>query len=170
MKSTYKAAVVTVMVMAFLSTPVDGQNYEKKGWGYGLLGAGSACGEDDQNFLHYGGGGEVLLYKGLGVAAEFGYLDRSDSDGMVVFSPGGIYAFNTGGKTIPFITAGYSFLFYDRREVRGAFFGAGINHLIGDYWGIRIEGRDHRRVTKRRTAHFTTHYLEARLGVFFSWD
>lgn len=164
MKSKYRAVVIVMMV--FISTSVFGQSTEKKGWGYGIFGAGGASGYHDRSFLHYGGGVEILLNRGFGIGMEIGLVDRSKSDGFAVFSPGGIYAFNIGEKTMPFVTGGYSLLLYDERQVNGAFFGAGINHLIGDNWGIRVEGRDQIGFREGDTAH----YLEARVGILFSWD
>lgn len=164
----YRTAVIVVvatLAMLLLSAPVLGQDYEKKGWGYGLFGAGGASGYHDRSFVHYGGGVEILVAEGFGMGMEFGLVDRSKSAGFAIFSPGGFYAFNTGEKTMPFVTAGYSFLLYDERHVNGAFFGAGINHLIGDNWGIRIEGRDQVGFREGDTAH----YLEARVGILFSW-
>lgn len=167
MRSIYKAVVVVFLVMVFLSSPMHGQGSKKKGWGYSLFGAGVASGYHDRGFLHYGVGVETLLKEGFGIGVELGYLDRFNTTAEVgVFSPGGIYAFNTDKTTMPFVTAGYTFFLYDERKVNGAFFGGGVNYLIGNNWGIRIDGRDLIGFREGDTAH----YLSARFGVLFSWD
>lgn len=153
-------------MLLLLSSPAYGQAKEKKGWGHAFWGCGfTTDGSDSEGFVHYGGGVETLLARGLGVGLELGYLSWSGfTDGIGVFSPGVVYAFNTDRKTIPFVTGGYT-LYFREGSVNGAFLGGGINYLIGEDWGIRVEGRD-----QIWTADDGVHNLEARFGVMFSWD
>lgn len=163
MKGRYKAVVIVILVMILLSTPLVGQDQEKKGWGYGFWGAGNVSGGyRNQGFMHYGGGIEILLDRGFGVGMELGY---SDAD-VVMLSAGGLYAFNTRKKTNPFVTAGYTFFLFDEGTANGAFLGGGINHLISNNWGIRVEARDQ----MSRGSWATRHHMEGRIGVLFSWD
>ena len=165
MNSTCRATVVAIMVMIFLATPLIGQDYEKKGWGYGLFGVGGSTGGSD-TFLHYGGGVEFLLDGGFGIGLDLGYMHvPGNASGAGVLNAGGLYSFNHDQKTKPFIAAGYS-LFMAEGGFNGAFIGAGVNHLIGKNWGIRVEARDQFLVPDWSANQF----LEGRIGVLFSWD
>jgi hypothetical protein len=97
--------------------------------------------------LHFGVGGEGLVYKGLGVGGEIGYLGatRHLNEGFGVFSPNVSYHFlnaTKSGKLAPFVTGGYSLLF--RSGVGHAVnFGGGVNYWFKDRVGVRLEFRDH---------------------------
>jgi hypothetical protein len=90
-----------------------------------------------------GGGGEGLVAGGFGVGAELGYLAFMEAagQGIGVMSPGVIYNFSRGKRTQPFVAGGYS-LFFRSGTAHALYFGGGVNHWIGDRWGIRIEGRN----------------------------
>ncbi|MFH1965043.1 MAG: hypothetical protein ABIJ42_05820, partial [Acidobacteriota bacterium] len=134
--------------------------------GYGVFGVGGSTGGSD-TILHYGGGIEFLLDGGFGIGLDFGYLQALGyTSGAAVFSAGGLYSFNRDQKTKPFVTAGYSFFLADEGSANGVFFGGGVNHLIGDNWGIKIEVRDLIANLDKSKQHF----LEARFGVLLSWD
>ncbi|MFH1965798.1 MAG: hypothetical protein ABIJ42_09705 [Acidobacteriota bacterium] len=165
MRSTYKAAVVVVLVMVFLSTPLAGQSYDKKSWWYGIFGAGAeTMGFIEDNYWRYGGGYETLVSGGFGVGIELGLLSFPGyASGVLMISPGGMYTFNRDKKTRPFVTAGYTYFMYDESSSNGGFFGGGINHFLGENWGIRIDVRDH--IAHNKWA--TRNYLEARFGIFF---
>jgi hypothetical protein len=140
----------------------QGKDKEHEAWGYGFAAVGSAfepgcCGE---GMLHFGGGGEATLLGGFGPAVEIGYASTFDGWGLGIFSPGFIYAFNRDRATVPFLTGGYT-LFFRESTDHGFFFGGGINHWIGDRWGIRIEGRD------QVWASHEVHFLELRFAVVF---
>jgi hypothetical protein len=137
---------VLVIIMAtsvLTGSTVLGQD-ETRVWGQFFGGVGAITdGEDVQGVMHFGGGGEGLLAGGFGVTAELGYLANIEgfSGGIGVFSAGGMYAFNRDRKTVPFVNGGYTLFFREGSE-NGFFFGGGVNHWIGESWGIRIEGRD----------------------------
>lgn len=66
--------------------------------------------------LTIGGGGEGLLYKGLGVNADLGYrFSREEfSSGIGLASLNGCYHFVNRAKPaklVPFVTAGYAIAF-----------------------------------------------------------
>ena len=166
MQKTCRIVLAVFLLGFFLTVSVSGQGSEKKGWGYGFFVGGFATdGSESEGIVHMGGGVDLLLAGGLGVGLEIGSLSWGGiSDGVGVFSPGVIYAFNTDQKTIPFITGGYT-LFFREGSANGAFFGGGVNYLIGDNWGIRVEGRDQVFIEDG-----SFHNLEARFGVMFSWD
>lgn len=117
------------------------------GQGYVFVAPGGATGGGmTDTTLHFGGGGEGLLYKGLGVGAEVGYLGPTAGlgDGFGLFSVNGSYHVlpKNEGKVAPFVTAGYSLSF--RSGTANLFnFGGGINYWISKRVGLRLEFRDH---------------------------
>ncbi len=124
MQKTCRIVLAVFLLGFFLTVSVSGQGSEKKGWGYGFFVGGFATdGSESEGIVHMGGGVDLLLAGGLGVGLEIGSLSWGGiSDGVGVFSPGVIYAFNTDQKTIPFITGGYT-LFFREGSANGAFFG-----------------------------------------------
>ncbi len=138
-------AIITSLLAFILvgSNQTLAQN-TKRSWAQIFGGAGAITGSgDSEAVLHIGGGGEGLLAGGLGVTGEIGYLSAFQyfAGGIGVFSIGGLYAFNPERKTVPFVNGGYT-LFFREGTANGFFFGGGINHWIGERWGIRVEGRD----------------------------
>lgn len=121
---------------------------DRKGWGYGFVGAGAATGVSTEPLLvNVGGGGEALVYKGLGVGAELGYLARADNFGGGI----GIFSVNTayhlggqkaGKKFVPFLSGGYSLFFRDG-AASGGNIGGGFQYWAGNRAGLRFEIRDH---------------------------
>jgi hypothetical protein len=116
--------------------------------------------------VHLGGGGEVMVYRGLGLGAELGYLApwRSFSDGLGVFSPNVSYHLLPAagdGKVEPFVTGGYTLLFRSG-TVNGFNFGGGINYWLKEHVGLRFEVRDNVGVDGA-----TTHFVGFRVGVAF---
>jgi hypothetical protein len=86
---------------------------------------------DSTATLHLGGGGLSLIYKGLGVGWEIGYLTaaRYLKDGFGILSANGSYHFSRAsgsGKLVPFGTGGYSLAFRSR-TANGFNFGGGVN-------------------------------------------
>ena len=141
MKPGMAAALLVIALTT--SSQVLAQN-EARSWAqfFGGVGAITSSG-DSQAVLHIGGGGEGLLAGGFGLTGELGYLSNFQdfSGGIGVFSAGGMYAFNRERKTVPFVNGGYTLFFRSGTE-NGFFFGGGVNHWMGEQWGIRIEGRD----------------------------
>jgi hypothetical protein len=94
--------------------------------------------------LHIGGGGEAMVYQGLGVGAEVGAISalQDSGGGLGLFSANGSYHFSRQNKISPFLTGGYSFVFGNGSR-NLANFGGGINYWIREKIGLRIEFRDH---------------------------
>jgi hypothetical protein len=115
----------------------------RRGWGYGFFGIGGAT-AGNSTIYQAGGGGEVLLYKGLGVGAEGGAIGTSGS-GAGTFSVNGAYHFlnsKSSQKLVPFVTSGYTFL-APSDETNLFNFGGGVNYWAGEHVGLRVEVRDH---------------------------
>lgn len=137
---------------------------EHKGHGYVFAAPGATS--EGTGTLHFGGGGEGLVYKGLGVGAELGYVApwRGFGDGLGTFSANGSYHFrprNSESRVVPFVTSGYTLLF--RNGTAHAFnFGGGLNYWFRDRVGLRFEFRDH-----VWPGNHTVHILGFRVGMTF---
>lgn len=134
-----------------------------RGQGYVFWGPGGA--NNEAAIQHLGAGGEVCLWKGLGVGAEIGYLSpmRSLGDGAGVLSVNGLYDF---GRTrqlrlSPFVTGGYS-LAFGGGVANAVNVGGGLHLWLGRRAGLRFELRDHFVPTYSRV-----HVWEARVGLDF---
>lgn len=137
------------------------------GYGYAFVAPGGRSTDDAT--LHVGGGGEYVFTGGVGIGAELGYLGPIEQlgGGFGVFSANGGYHFkkaSRSGKTIPFITGGYTSIFRERNGESGFNFGVGVNHWFKERVGIRLEFRDN--VFQYRGSDYV-HYFNARIGVTF---
>ncbi len=114
------------------------------GQGYAFVGFGAV--NTEESTLHFGGGGEVNLYKGLGFGVEAGYLapTRYLGEGIGILSLDGQYTFNTGspGRLKPFLTGGYTLAFRGG-HVNAINFGGGVHYWFSRHAGLRLEFRDH---------------------------
>lgn len=142
-----KLMVLMFVLVAIPSLGVA-QDSNHRGQGYVFFAPGgvSVAGNSAATF-HVGAGGEGLLYKGLGIGAEAGYLyPKSDfGSGFGMASVNGSYHFvDSDGdrKVVPFATAGYSRAF---GNASGNLWnvGGGVNWWMRDRLGLRLEVRDH---------------------------
>jgi len=141
---------------------------EHKGQGYVFVAPGgtAGCGGSTVALLHFGGGGEALLYKGLGVGAELGFLAPMQylGDGIGILSVNGSYHFLNASATrkmIPFVTGGYSLAFRSG-AANGVNLGGGINYWLGERLGLRVEFRTH-----STAGNFSCQMWQARFGLAF---
>jgi hypothetical protein len=158
--SLLRIGVILTGALLAASPSIRAQPDDTRAWGYVFGGAGSCI--HGVGFFHAGGGGEALLNGGFGVTAELGYLAFFEAPelGVGLFSPGVLYAFNRGQKTVPFVTGGYT-LYFREGSAHGFYVGGGVNRWIGDHWGIRIEGRE------QVMPACDDHFLEARFAIIF---
>jgi len=137
--------LLIMAVCLFTLVPLANAQSESTGpRGYVFFAPGVA---DHSSTIHFGGGGEFPIYKGLGAGGELGYLAPTSyiRDGFGVFSLNGTYDFLQGrrsAKVSPFATTGYSLGFRDG-HVNGYNFGGGIHYWFADRMGLRAEFRDH---------------------------
>jgi hypothetical protein len=97
------------------------------------------------DILTVGGGGEYLLYKGLGVGADLGYqfARGSAGSGVGLASVGGVYQFAGHAKLVPFVTGGYGIAFRSG-HLNLYHFGGGVNYWFVRRLGLRAELREFR--------------------------
>jgi len=138
--------MIVIMLAAILPSAVAAQNKERRGQGYVFLAPTTST--EGGAGLHFGVGGEGLVYKGLGLGAEIGYLAqaRELSRGAGVLSPNVSYHFlraSGSGKFSPFVTGGYSLLFTGNEAINAVNLGGGLNWWFKDRIGLRLEVRDH---------------------------
>ena len=112
------------------------------------FGAGGAfAGDGTAAIMQVSGGGEGLIYKGLGAGGEIGYLfpRQAAGEGFGLLSTNGFYHFPSAGSlrsVIPFVTAGYSLAFRNG-SANLMNFGGGVDYWFSEHAGLRLEARDH---------------------------
>lgn len=163
-----KHSLIVLCFLALLPALASGQEADRKetGRGYVFFAPGVAFGGGSSSFLlHFGGGGEANLYKGLGFGSEIGYLGpwQYMSQGVGLLSVNCLYNFKirNNSKMAPFVTGGYSLLFRSG-HLNAMNFGAGVNYWFGDRIGMRFEARDH-----VNPQYFSDHFLQGRIGLVF---
>jgi len=142
MRKILVAIVLVISVQVVVCAQTSG---ERKGWGYVVGGVGGASGSGSTAFFQVAGGGEGLVYKGLGLGAEIGYLApfRDGGDGLGIASPDISYHFSRESKLVPFVTGGYSLAFRSGVNSSGGNFGGGVQYWMKDRVALRVEFRDH---------------------------
>jgi hypothetical protein len=115
-----------------------------RGQGYLFVAPGAYVGySETAATMHFGGGGEAFLFKGLAAGAEIGGMwALRGSDLLALFSADGSYHFSRGRKVSPFLTCGYSRIWGDG-SANMVNFGGGVNWWLGEKKGIRLEFREH---------------------------
>ena len=138
-----KNLLIAASLILFLPVFVSGQDQDNREQGYVFVAPGNSFGTST---LHFGGGGECDLYKGLGFGVELGYMGPTESmhDGIGILSPNVRYAFrfSDDSKLIPYVTAGYSLLFRTG-TANASNYGGGIDYWFADKVGLKVEFRDH---------------------------
>jgi hypothetical protein len=146
-----RISILAVGLMAFYGTAWA----EGRGYFFAAPGGRSVQGSSAATY-YVGGGGELLLPKGIGAGVEAqgvipGHFPR-ETIGIV--SVNGYYhpARARLGKLDPFGTVGYSLAF--RTGTANLWnFGAGMNYWFRDNVGLLVEFRDHPWDTGRVTSH-----------------
>lgn len=137
--------VFVILMVVLLPIAAAAQSKERRGQGYVFVAPTTTS--EGGAFLHIGGGGEGLVYKGLGVGGEIGYLGAGEAlgNGVGVLSSNLSYHFrkaSKSGKFAPFVTSGYS-LVAPSDAVHAFNFGGGMNWWFKDRIGLRLEFRDY---------------------------
>ncbi len=144
------------------SAAAQGDEKEHRDQGYAFFAPGAwVNGKAHTETVHFGVGGEGLIYKGIGFGGEIGYFTpwRDFSLGLGTASVNGSYHFNRTHKMSPFITGGYSMAF--REGFMNLFnLGGGMNYWFHDRLGLRLEFRDH-------FDRSSNHLLTVRIGLAF---
>jgi len=105
---------------------------------HGYVFSGVAAGTGLTNPI-LGGGAEVLIQGGLGIAADgVVYIGEGGDAVLVAFLLGAIYLFHPERQTVPFVRAGVvGYALTDSSG--GGHFGAGVHHLLSEHVGLRFE-------------------------------
>jgi outer membrane protein with beta-barrel domain len=144
MEVTMRRAFVLILVLFAAPCLALGQSSRSsRGQGYLFAAPGGASGGGGAT-LHFGGGGEALVYEGLGVGAELGYLAPVPAldNGIGILSTNVSYHFARANAVEPFITGGYSLAFRSGFS-SGGNFGGGVNYWFAERAALRLEFRDH---------------------------
>lgn len=140
---------------------------DNRGAGYVFVAPGAAVATGDAaGVLHFGVGGQGLLYKSFGIGGEIGYVspNANIAAGVGLISINGLYQFGRASrdhKTVPFVTGGYSMAF--RNGVANAVnFGGGLNYWFGSRKALLLELRDYISPLEPNV-----HILTGRIGLSF---
>lgn len=140
----------------------------RKAQGYVFVAPGGVteCGRTD-GYLHFGIGGEGVIYKGLGLGSEIGYMfaNGCPSCGLFLGSINGYYQFKSVGSSrrlAPFVTGGLSVALGSGGGGGGLNFGGGVNYWLRRRVGLRLEFRDH-----IPAGALNAHLWEGRIGFAF---
>jgi hypothetical protein len=156
--------IFAILLAVFLPFAAAAQTKEWRGQGYVFVAPTSTT---EGGFgLHIGGGGEGLVYKGLGVGGDIGYLGSADGlrDGIGVLSTNVSYHFTKATKSrkfAPFVTSGYTMLFRGS-ALNSVNVGGGANWWFKDRIGLRLELRDQIPLQFE-----SIHFFSVRLGLAF---
>jgi hypothetical protein len=124
---------------------------------------GVTCCGHTESTIHFGGGVDAILAKGLGLNLEIGALGprQNFSSAVGLFSAGGAYYFRHGKdlKLEPFVNGGYSLMFRSG-HANLCYFGGGANYWLARRVGLRFELRDH-----LYTPDSVAHYWGFRVGL-----
>ena len=145
-----------ILVLAVCSTRAWGQAEEKYvGHGYGYVAPGLCLYNSGQcpGALQFGGGGEVLVRRRLGIGGEIGYAHvgaakYSIADNLLLLSVNGSYHFGArrpDAKLAPFFTWGAVYGSTLRsgggRGWGGVNLGGGVHYWFRKRVGLRVEPR-----------------------------
>ena len=164
MKRIFCTALCIAALSSSWAYSQDGEIHPKQSYGYALFTPGVTLGDGAAATLTLGAGAEALIKGGFGAGADVSYLfypAGGFNEGFGLFSPGVIYQFNPGRKTVPFVTGGYSLAFRDG-AINLIHYGGGFNHWFNDRWGMRFEVRNH---TQTRSAEYQL--LQFRVAFLF---
>ncbi len=156
--------LIVIVAMGLLVVSVHGQDFN--GHGYLFAGPGGlASNGPTTGTVHFGGGAEYFLARGVALGAELGYLGPTSKygDGFGVLSANGAYHVvpsRKETKLTPFITGGYS-LGFRHGAMNMVNFGGGVTWWPSRKHGIRFEFRDHYQPTS------DVHYFGFRVGWTF---
>ncbi len=133
----YKVLLFWICVLFFLSSEsLLCQAQVKKFHGYVFSGVAAGSGFTDPIV---GGGAEVLIGGGFGIAADSAvYIGEGGDAHLVTLLFGAIYMFHPEHQTVPFVRAGVAgYALTD--GAGGGHFGGGVNHWFSEHLGLRVE-------------------------------
>jgi hypothetical protein len=140
-------AVASLLAVPALALAQDaGRQY--RGEGYVFIGEGLDLENFSHGVSHVGGGGEVLLLKGLGVESELGAMGTPGA-GVGLFSIDPtcrLLPSSSKSKVVPFVDAGYTRAFGNDGYTRSDNLfnlGVGIHYWPFKRVGLRLDLRDY---------------------------
>jgi hypothetical protein len=146
----------SILILAVCSSTPWGQAEQKyygHGYAYTAPGFGNYRSGQRPSAMEFGGGGEVLVHKGLTIGADIGRLHvdaakYSIESNLILLSVNGAYHFGarkSGAKVVPFITWGGGYG-WERRQGGGSGttvnLGGGVQYWFQKRMALRLEVRD----------------------------
>jgi hypothetical protein len=140
-------AILILCSLFLLTGNAAAQQVERhRGLGYVVVGPGS-----DNLFnisvttLQVGGGGERIVYKGLGLGADLTLILSRDDFEAGPLSFNGSYHFaseSSASKADPFVSGGYSLAVFSGATENWFNLGGGVNYWFRERVGLRADFRD----------------------------
>jgi len=144
-----KRLIATGLWIVFMPLVAAAQSSDgSKGQGYVFVAPGAATTEEGGlATMSFGGGGERLVAKRMGLGAELGYVAPWGEfmEALGVFSLNVSYRLgprHRERKVEPFVTGGYTLFFPGEGTALGFNFGGGLNYWSSQRLGLRFEVRD----------------------------
>ena len=142
-------ATLVLFLVAPALAPAQDKDPQYRGEGYVFIGQGTyPFNSGLYGVGHVGGGGGVLLFKGLSVESELGAMGRPGW-GVGLFSVDPSFRLLPSASksmVVPFVDAGYTRAFGNNTYTfsENLFnFGGGIHYWPFRRWGLRLEVRDY---------------------------
>ncbi|HEY8460513.1 MAG TPA: hypothetical protein VIM99_09050 [Blastocatellia bacterium] len=157
-----RKSMIMILLAVVLPSAAAAQSKEYRGKGYVFV--APTVFTEVGGALNFGGGGEGLVYKGLGVGGEVGYLSPIErlSEGIGLFSINGSYNFRRSERVSPFLTGGPALALGRGANSALMNLGGGLHWWFKDRIGLRFEVRDH--FTPESGA---SHAISFRIGLAF---
>ena len=175
-----KRLIATVTLLLMVSTSALAQNADNLSHGQGYVFIGPAVGpsilwKETAVGVNAGFGGEVFVYRGLGVGTECGYaspkisFNGDEAVGSTSFNASyHSYDFRKKDRrgVEPFVTGGYSLYWGDRRATQNGFnLGGGANIWLAKHAAVRLEIRGQGNVNHFHDSF--AYFVAFRIGVTF---
>jgi hypothetical protein len=169
-----RTLMFSILILTLCSAAAWGQaedSYRGHGYAYFAPGFGNYRSGQRPAAMEFGGGGEVLVHKGLAIGADIGRLHvdaakYSIASNLVLLSVNGAYHFGArkqGAKVVPFVTWGGG-RGWSLRQGGGSGstinLGGGIQYWFQKRMALRLEVRD-------TFISENFHHLGLRLGLAF---
>jgi len=175
-----KRLIATVGLLLMVSASALAQNADNLSHGQGYVFIGPAVGpsilwKETAVGVNAGFGGEVFVYRGLGVGTECGYaspktsFNGDEAVGSTSFNASyHSYDFRKKDRrgVEPFVTGGYSLYWGDRRATQNGFnLGGGANIWLAKHAAVRLEIRGQGNVNHFHDSF--AYFVAFRIGVTF---
>ena len=161
--------IVSLALITSTLASAQAENHRYRGQGYIFVGEGMIQDDGLRGNSQVGGGAELFVHRGLAVGGEMGAMGRA-GEGLGVLSTDASYHFlrySSDMKWVPFVEGGYTRTFGNNSPAPPGNlinFGVGIHYWAFRRAGLRLEFRDHARLS---LLGYPAHLWGVRIGLAF---